>query len=70
MAQQSINPAINLAASILLIEDDNDLAELVQMHLKFQGHHVTRVVSIEKGKAEYQRQTFELVILDRGAARW
>ncbi|UYI49050.1 response regulator transcription factor [Vibrio natriegens] len=66
MAQQSINPAINLAASILLIEDDNDLAELVQMHLKFQGHHVTRVVSIEKGKAEYQRQTFELVILDRG----
>lgn len=70
MAQQSINsavnPAINLAANILLIEDDNDLSELVQMHLKFQGHHVTRVVSIEKGKAEYQRQTFELVILDRG----
>jgi DNA-binding response OmpR family regulator len=70
MAQQSINPAvnpaINLAANILLIEDDNDLAELVQMHLKFQGHHVTRVVSIEKGKAEYQRQTFDLVILDRG----
>ncbi|MGP8305830.1 response regulator transcription factor [Vibrio sp. YIC-376] len=66
MAQQSINPAINLAANILLIEDDNDLADLVQMHLKFQGHYVTRVVSIEKGKAEYQRQTFDLVILDRG----
>jgi DNA-binding response OmpR family regulator len=66
MAQQTINPAINLAANILLIEDDNDLADLVQMHLKFQGHYVTRVVSIKKGKAEYQRQVFDLVILDRG----
>ncbi|WMN89650.1 response regulator transcription factor [Vibrio parahaemolyticus] len=66
MAQQSINPAINLTANILLIEDDKDLAELVQMHLKFQGHHVMRVASIEKGKAEYQQQTFDLVILDRG----
>ncbi|MBR9875992.1 MAG: response regulator transcription factor [Vibrionaceae bacterium] len=66
MVQQTFNPAINMAANILLIEDDNDLAELVQMHLKFQGHHVTRVVSIEKGTTEYQRQAFDLVILDRG----
>lgn len=27
----------NVVANILLIEDDDDLAELVQMHLKFQG---------------------------------
>ena len=30
--------AVNLMANILLVEDDDDLAELVQMHLKFQGH--------------------------------
>lgn len=66
MAQQAIHPAANSAASILLIEDDNDLAELVQMHLRFQGHSVNRVVSIEQGEAEYHRQAFDLVILDRG----
>lgn len=31
----------NVVANILLIEDDDDLAELVQMHLKFQGHQVS-----------------------------
>ncbi|GAL16521.1 DNA-binding response regulator [Vibrio maritimus] len=35
--------AVLKTASILLVEDDDDLAELVQMHLKFQGHNVTRV---------------------------
>ncbi|MFA0372912.1 DNA-binding response regulator, partial [Vibrio sp. 10N.222.54.F6] len=34
--------AVNLMANILLVEDDDDLAELVQMHLKFQGHDVVR----------------------------
>ncbi len=66
MAQQDINPATNLAANILLVEDDNDLAELVQMHLKFQGHSVKRVGSIEEGKTEYSQRSFDLVILDRG----
>ncbi len=66
MAQQTFNSAANLAANILLVEDDNDLAELVQMHLKFQGHNVKRVISVAEGKTEYQRQAFELVILDRG----
>ncbi len=66
MAQQTIHLEANLAANILLVEDDNDLAELVQMHLKFQGHSVNRVIGIEQGKIEYQRQSFDLVILDRG----
>lgn len=66
MAQQAVHPAANLAANILLVEDDNDLAELIQMHLKFQGHSVQRVISIEKGEEEYRRQVFDLVILDRG----
>ena len=58
--------AINLVANILLVEDDDDLAELVQMHLKFQGHQVLRATNIAEAKAQYQQQSFDLLILDRG----
>lgn len=57
---------INLVANILLVEDDDDLAELVQMHLKFQGHHVSRATTITAAKAQYQQKSFDLFILDRG----
>ncbi|MFL0908382.1 response regulator transcription factor [Vibrio parahaemolyticus] len=56
----------NVVANILLIEDDDDLAELVQMHLKFQGHQVNRESSVAAGRNTYQQQSFDLVILDRG----
>ncbi|HCE4559430.1 TPA: response regulator transcription factor [Vibrio parahaemolyticus] len=56
----------NVVANILLIEDDDDLAELVQMHLKFQGHQVSRESSVAAGRNTYQQQSFDLVILDRG----
>ncbi|MEF1306343.1 response regulator, partial [Vibrio owensii] len=58
--------AINLVANILLVEDDDDLAELVQMHLKFQGHQVSRATNVADAKAQYQQQPFDLLILDRG----
>lgn len=58
--------AVNLMANILLVEDDDDLAELVQMHLKFQGHDVVRTNSIEKAQALYQESQFDLIVLDRG----
>ncbi|WP_139684908.1 response regulator transcription factor [Vibrio tasmaniensis] len=60
------NAAVNLMANILLIEDDDDLAELVKMHLKFQGHHVERANTIEKAQALYLDGQFDLVVLDRG----
>ncbi len=48
------------------VEDDDDLAELVQMHLKFQGHHVERANTIEKAQGLYLDGQFDLVVLDRG----
>ncbi|WP_112481097.1 response regulator transcription factor [Vibrio variabilis] len=54
------------AANILLVEDDDDLADLVQMHLKFQGHHVTRVSLCGEARQYCISQPFDLVILDRG----
>lgn len=62
MEQQSTN----LMANILLVEDDDDLAELVLMHLKFQGHKVTRVARCDDALATYQQQAFDLLVLDRG----
>ncbi|NIY82341.1 response regulator transcription factor [Vibrio hepatarius] len=56
----------NAVANILLVEDDDDLAELVQIHLKFQGHRVSRVTTIADAKAQYQQQPFDLLVLDRG----
>lgn len=57
---------VNLMANILLVEDDDDLAELVQMHLKFQGHIVERANTIEKAQNLYLDGQFDLVVLDRG----
>ncbi|MGF1774271.1 response regulator transcription factor [Vibrio wakamikoensis] len=54
------------AANILLVEDDDDLADLVQMHLKFQGHQVTRVSLCGEARQHCSVQPFDLVILDRG----
>ncbi len=57
--------AAGLVAHILLVEDDDDLAELVQMHLKFQGHVVTRGKDCTSGLEMHAANSFDLLILDR-----
>ena len=54
------------SAKILLVEDDNDLAELIQMHIKFQGHQTVRVTSCRQAHIAYQDEPFDLLVLDRG----
>lgn len=54
------------AAHILLVEDDDDLAELMQLHLKFQGHTVTRKEHLKHAIASYEKEKFDLLVLDRG----
>ncbi|CAH0529217.1 response regulator transcription factor [Vibrio hippocampi] len=58
--------AANSMAHILLVEDDDDLAELIQMQLKFQGHQVVRVTNIRDAESEFSQQPFDIVVLDRG----
>ncbi len=58
--------ANNMTAQILLVEDDNDLAELVTMHLRFQGQEVCRVASIGEARSVFKENHFDLVVLDRG----
>ncbi|MCQ1058623.1 response regulator transcription factor [Photobacterium sp. ZSDE20] len=54
------------AAMILIVEDDNDLADLINMHLSFQGHNVVRVTSLQQARQALTNQSFELLVLDRG----
>ncbi|MGR5063661.1 response regulator transcription factor [Photobacterium sp. DNB22_13_2] len=54
------------AAMILIVEDDNDLADLINMHLSFQGHDVVRVTSLQQARQALTEQTFDLLVLDRG----
>lgn len=58
--------ADNAVANILLVEDDDDLAELVRIHLKFQGHRVSRATTVAEAKDQYRQQPFDLLVLDRG----
>lgn len=58
--------ANKMTAQILLVEDDDDLAELVTMHLRFQGQEVCRVASIQEAQHIYKENHFDLVVLDRG----
>ncbi|MBC7004252.1 response regulator transcription factor [Photobacterium sp. BZF1] len=54
------------AAMILIVEDDNDLADLINMHLSFQGHDVVRVTSLAQAQKALAEQPFDLLVLDRG----
>lgn len=58
--------ASNLTANILLVEDDDDLAELIQMQLLFQGHQVVRATHISEAENQFNQQRFDIVVLDRG----
>ncbi|MGF1684158.1 response regulator transcription factor [Photobacterium minamisatsumaniensis] len=58
-------------AMILIVEDDNDLADLISMHLSFQGHEVTRVITLEQARCSIENSKtaenpFDLLVLDRG----
>ncbi len=51
--------------TILVVEDEADLAELVCFHLTRDGHQCRRAADGERAIAEAQRQPPDLMILDR-----
>ncbi len=51
--------------SILVVEDEADLADLVCYHLERDGYDVRRAEDGERALAEAQRQTPDLIVLDR-----
>ncbi|GHA64688.1 response regulator transcription factor [Photobacterium aphoticum] len=51
---------------ILMVEDDSDLADLISMHLSFQGHDVMRTVTLKEAQQLLTQTAFDLLVLDRG----
>jgi two-component system response regulator RegX3 len=51
-------------ASIIVIEDERDLAELMAIYLKDEGIETTIVETAEEGLARIGDSTFDLIVLD------
>ena len=49
---------------ILLLEDDPNLGLILQEHLEMQGFGVRLCVNGEEGLAEYQREKYDLLLVD------
>ena len=55
---------MNGKSSILVVEDEKDIAELISLHLKREGHDVTLVENGEEAIGLLSSNTFDLVVLD------
>ena len=51
--------------AILVVEDEADLAELLQYNLEGEGYHCRRVGDGDSALAEVRRQPPDLIVLDR-----
>jgi diguanylate cyclase (GGDEF)-like protein len=51
-------------ATILVVEDERDIAELISLHLKREGHTVTVVENGENAVQQVESQKFDLIIVD------
>src|SRR5436309_9751136 len=51
-------------ATILLIEDNERMAQVLARHMEMEGHTVVMVVDGEKGIEEFRRQKVDLVLTD------
>jgi len=58
-------PVTKHRGSVLVVEDETDLAELLQYHLEREGYHCRRVNDGQQALAEAQRQPPDVIILDR-----
>ncbi len=51
---------------VLVLENDDDIASLLTMHLKVMGHSVSRVSSMSEGHKTLDTQQVDAIVLDRG----
>jgi DNA-binding response OmpR family regulator len=53
-----------LKASILVVEDEKDISELIGLHLRREGHEVTAVENGEEALGLLNQNQYSLVVLD------
>ncbi|MEZ8143030.1 DNA-binding response regulator [Enterovibrio norvegicus FF-454] len=55
-----------MSQTVLVLEDDADIAELVSLHLKVMGNEVVKGTSLEEGFRVLSERKIDAVVLDRG----
>lgn len=61
----SLNPSAT-SKSVLLMEDDPDIASLLRIHLEDAGFDLVHLANGEEGLRMLDQQEFELIVLDLG----
>ena len=59
-----MNETVAPSKRLLIIEDDQELIDLLSMHLQTEGYHVIAAADGEAGLHAFQEGSFALVILD------
>ena len=53
-----------MRSSILLVEDESEIRELIGLHLRREGYEVTDAANGERAIAQIQQKDFQLIVLD------
>jgi two-component system phosphate regulon response regulator PhoB len=59
-----LNAQVNAQAKILVVEDENDIRDLMTLHLSRDGHKPDEAADAEEALKKIQDNTYKLVILD------
>jgi len=59
-----MNDTVSVSKRLLIIEDDQELIDLLSMHLQSEGYHVVAAADGEAGLHAFHEGSFALVILD------
>ena len=62
--RRSIAPRINPRTSVLIVEDEADIRELVSLHLQLEGLTIVEAVDGDAGLLAARSKRFELIIVD------
>lgn len=55
-----------MSQTVLVLEDDKDISELIALHLKVMGFDVLKGASIQEGFDILNRCVVDAIVLDRG----
>ena len=53
-----------MSKSILIVENEDDIADVMRRYLEFEGYHITCAANCEAGRAACAAQQPDLIVLD------
>ncbi|MCM2283021.1 MAG: response regulator transcription factor [Bdellovibrionaceae bacterium] len=64
MSAANLSPGVLERTRILVVEDEEEIRNLIVLHLKREGHHVDAVGSVEEASALVRTSRYDLLALD------